>query len=116
MNSILLALCTCVMFCGCKQIEYVDREVIHEIPVEKEITTIQDANKFTVKEGELLKIKTFYERVGYDSYLTKNVNDWIEAHKNDIEVLDIQITGIDGSVHHSSAVMIVYKELNRSEK
>lgn len=113
---ILFVLCVGFMFAGCKKVEYVEKEVIKEVPI-KEEKEIQNYNKFHTKDTEVLKIKTFYERPGYDdSYLTKYVNDWIDEHKKDIEIIDIRITGINGSMNPSSVVMIVYKEIVEESK
>lgn len=96
---ILFILCIGFMFAGCNQ------------------SKTETYNKYNSTGNENIKIKTFYERPGCnDSYLTKYVNDWIDEYKNDIEIIDIQITGINGNVNPSSVVMIVYKEIGEESK
>lgn len=56
------------------------------------------------------KIKTFYERVAYNSGglgLDNEVNKWLYDNGNDIIVLDIQIVQSNSGTY--ATVMIVYK-------
>lgn len=95
---ILFVLCVGLMFAGCDQ---------------------KTTNKYRCKDNEELKVQTF---IGYAGSTTADdlsdyVNKWIEVCNKDIEVIDIQVTGISNSQYYpSTVIMVVYKELNGESK